>query len=80
METSIDTDNDHMNLYDDIKSFGMCYILQSIYYSGCAALIVLIMEEEEVMVGRPFNSFKELQSSAYVGCTKSIKLHSYINS
>ena len=50
------------------------------YYSGCAVLIVLIMEEEEEMVGRQFNSFKELQPSAYVGCTKSIKLHSYINS
>ena len=30
METSIDTENDHVNLYDDIKSFGMCYILRSI--------------------------------------------------
>ena len=54
--------------------------LAAYHYSGCAVLIVLIMEEEEEMVGRPFNSFKELQPSAYVGCTKSIKLHSYINS
>ena len=30
METSIDTDNDHMSLYDDIKSIGTCYILRFI--------------------------------------------------
>ena len=59
-ETSIDIDNDHMNSYGDIKSLGMCYIYTVQYYSGCAVLIILIMEEEEEMVGRQFNSFEGL--------------------
>ena len=37
------------------------------YYSGRAILIVLIMEEEEEMVRRKFNTFKELGPSALVG-------------
>ena len=46
METSIDTDNDHMSLNIDIKLFGMCYILQYIII-----IMVMIMEVEEEMVG-----------------------------
>ena len=42
------------------------------YYSGCAVLIVLIMEEGKEMVGRQFNSFEELEPSAQVSCVKSL--------
>ena len=38
--------------------------LKAHYHSGRAVLIVLIMEEEEKMVGRQFNSFEELEPSA----------------
>ena len=37
--------------------------LTAYYYSGRAVLFVLIMEEEEEMVGRQFNSFEELERS-----------------
>ena len=30
MKMSTDTDIDHMSLYGDTKSFGVCYILQHI--------------------------------------------------
>ena len=43
------------------------------YYSGCAVLIVLIMEvEQEEMVGRQFNGFEELEPLAQVSCVKSL--------
>ena len=35
--------------------------LTAYYYSGRAVLFVLLMEEEEEMVGRQFNSFEELK-------------------
>ena len=52
--------------YDDIncKSFGACNFLQHSIIIGRAVLIVLIMEEEEEMVGIQFNSSKELKTSA----------------
>ena len=55
------TDNDHVSLYDDIKSFGAC---KHFIIIGRAVLILLIMEEEEAMVGIQFNSFEELETSA----------------
>ena len=36
----------------------------SLYYCGRTVLIVLIMEEEEEMVGRQFYSFQELKALA----------------
>ena len=60
-ETSIDTDNNHVRLYQVV----WCVLhLVAYYYSGRAVLIVLIMEEEEEMVGRKFNTLKELGPSA----------------
>ena len=55
------TDNDHVSSYDDIKSFGAC---KHFIIIGRAVFILLIMEEEEDMVGIQFNSFGELETSA----------------
>ena len=46
METSIDTDNDHVTLHGDIK-FSTCYVLQRIIILVVMCLIALIMEEEK---------------------------------
>ena len=44
-----------------VKSFGTCYILQRVVTLVMLCLTALIMEEEQEMVGRQFNSFEELE-------------------
>ena len=44
---SVDTDNDHVSSYINIKSFGVCYVLQHIFILVVLCIILLIMEEEE---------------------------------
>ena len=44
MEMSIDTNNDHVSLYSDIKSFDAC---TAYFYSGFAMFNCIDMEEEE---------------------------------
>ena len=61
LETSIDTDSDHVGLYGDHVWLA---ILRRIIISGRTVLIALIMEEEEEMIGRQYNGFEKLEPSA----------------
>ena len=58
-ETSIDTNNNHVSLYGQV----ICRLLNltAYYYSGHAVFALIYMEEQQEMVRRQFNSFKELE-------------------
>ena len=54
-EMSLETDNNHVTLYGQI----VWRMLNLTSYRSC--LIALIMEEEQELVGRQFNSFEQLE-------------------
>ena len=64
MKVSVDTNNDHVSSYADIRCLAHVASYSVFNYSGQVVLIVLIMEEEEEVIGRQFNSFEELEPLA----------------
>ena len=64
MEMSVDTNNDHVSSYADIRCLAYVASYSVFNYSGQVVLILLIMEAEEEIIGRQFNSFEELEPLA----------------